>query len=281
MINTTKDRWSALSLKDRADLIKLYTNNGITNIKDIRKHYNSFATGGPTEELEPSVIVDNSSLREEAKSARDWVIDYYKSEGYKQRAKKAGLSARYPLVKSFGIFPKKKLEFLENESIDNSYNQVFPVIGLQESEDSWTGDITNDVGFVTAHEFAHYNKLYNKKAKYQSDAYLSPFYGNDYKKVPGEYMNALGVNYDSNAHDSEMSESYSDLVGLRYLLDKYGIYNSKDPNTKFKYEDYKKIKSDPKFKNNRFLKLHDEQQVIKAINDVAFLENTENFDNLS
>lgn len=51
MINTTKDRWSALSMQQRADLIKLYTYNGITNIKDIRKHYNSFATGGPTEEI--------------------------------------------------------------------------------------------------------------------------------------------------------------------------------------------------------------------------------------
>ena len=50
MINTTKDRWSALSMQQRADLIKLYTSNGITNIKDIRKHYNSFATGGPTKE---------------------------------------------------------------------------------------------------------------------------------------------------------------------------------------------------------------------------------------
>lgn len=45
-----KDRWSALSLKDRADLIKLYVDNGITNIGDIREHYNSFETGGPAEE---------------------------------------------------------------------------------------------------------------------------------------------------------------------------------------------------------------------------------------
>lgn len=45
----SKDRWSALSMQQRADLIKLYTNNGITNINDIRKHYNSFDDGGPTE----------------------------------------------------------------------------------------------------------------------------------------------------------------------------------------------------------------------------------------
>ena len=43
------DRWSALSMQDRADLIKLYVNSGITNIGDIRNHYNSFETGGNTE----------------------------------------------------------------------------------------------------------------------------------------------------------------------------------------------------------------------------------------
>ena len=37
-------------MQQRADLIKLYVDGGIANIKEIRKHYNSFATGGPVEE---------------------------------------------------------------------------------------------------------------------------------------------------------------------------------------------------------------------------------------
>lgn len=41
-----KDKWSALSMTERADLIKLYVSNGITNINNIRKHYNSFGNGG-------------------------------------------------------------------------------------------------------------------------------------------------------------------------------------------------------------------------------------------
>lgn len=44
-----KDKWSALSMKERADLIKLYVSNGITSINDIKKDYNSFAPGGPIE----------------------------------------------------------------------------------------------------------------------------------------------------------------------------------------------------------------------------------------
>ena len=63
-----KDRWSQLSMQQRADLIKLYTSNGITNIKDIRKHYNSFHDGGPfnlslpvslSTEFKPVEVPDN------------------------------------------------------------------------------------------------------------------------------------------------------------------------------------------------------------------------------
>ena len=44
-----KDRWSALSLKDRADLMNMYITNGISDLKEMKKHYNSFAPGGPIE----------------------------------------------------------------------------------------------------------------------------------------------------------------------------------------------------------------------------------------
>jgi hypothetical protein len=53
------DRWSALSMKERADLIKLYVSNGIVSLNDIKKSYNSFTT--PKEE-KPSSI--NQSLQE-------------------------------------------------------------------------------------------------------------------------------------------------------------------------------------------------------------------------
>ena len=45
-----KDRWSALSMQQRADLIKLYVGNGVTSLNDIKKDYNSFAAGGPVGE---------------------------------------------------------------------------------------------------------------------------------------------------------------------------------------------------------------------------------------
>ena len=58
-----KDRWSVLSMNGRADLIKMYIESGITDLKEIKKHYNSFGDGGNTESLyyddtyiEPAVV---------------------------------------------------------------------------------------------------------------------------------------------------------------------------------------------------------------------------------
>lgn len=242
-----------------------------------RKHHNSFGGGGDTEnnqpviseELDPSVVVDYSNLKQEAKDARDWVLDYYKSEGYKNRAREAGLTARFPLERHLGIFPKKKLRFEEDWSVDSSYNWLYPVIGLQESENPFTNNHADEVGFTTAHEFAHDSKLFNTPAKSYEDTYRSPYYNNSYKKLPKEYIGALEVRQLVDPHDMEFSESYSDLIGLRYLLDKYNIFDSKDSNSVFDSEMYNNLIQDERFKNNRFLKLHEEKQVIDAINNVA------------
>lgn len=44
-MGNNKHDWSALSLKDKADLFKIYINNGINDLNTIVKHYNAF--GGP------------------------------------------------------------------------------------------------------------------------------------------------------------------------------------------------------------------------------------------
>ena len=57
-------------MQQRADLIKLYTSNGITNIRDIRNHYNSFATGGPIKvdeygypaDITPAVVTQDAEF---------------------------------------------------------------------------------------------------------------------------------------------------------------------------------------------------------------------------
>lgn len=39
-------KWDSLSIKDKADLMKLYVKNGINNLEEIRSHYNKFKDGG-------------------------------------------------------------------------------------------------------------------------------------------------------------------------------------------------------------------------------------------
>lgn len=61
-----KDRWSALSMQERADLIKLCVSNGITNIGNIRKYYNSFDGGGPVGEGQKTYNHPKYNHKEEA-----------------------------------------------------------------------------------------------------------------------------------------------------------------------------------------------------------------------
>lgn len=64
-MSNKNDRWSALSLKDRADLMNMYITNGVSDLKEMKKHYNSFGDGGDTEspvnggELEAAVVKPN------------------------------------------------------------------------------------------------------------------------------------------------------------------------------------------------------------------------------
>lgn len=358
-MNTIKDRWSALSIQQRADLIKLYTDNGITDIKVMRKDYNgipyrdfntseydyfnahpsnaptkegehwtsrnpktgqllkredhptfdlmiekekqagykiirgyngklysipneptnhvedynSFATGGPTEELEPSIVEDYTKAIEEGEQAIQFVKDYYKSDAYKQRAKAAGLPTRNPLR-------NRKYKFRDDLTTNESFTRLRTNVGLQPSENAFY-EYYDDIGNVAAHEYTHWNKFYNKRPLARPErSFSSPYYGNDYSRVYG-FMPILEVINPINNHDAEMSESYSDLMGLRYLMQKHGIFNSMDPNAKFNEANYKFLLKDERYKNDRFLKYHTKDQVIKAINDVAFLNNDINFENLS
>lgn len=44
------NNWNDLSLKEKADIMKVAIGNGIYNLSDIRKAYNEYAEGGPTDE---------------------------------------------------------------------------------------------------------------------------------------------------------------------------------------------------------------------------------------
>ena len=67
MAKNTTTRWDALSMRDRASLIKLYSQSGIKKLDDMRAHYNRFDTGGDTDgylwynpqfDATPTVVLD-------------------------------------------------------------------------------------------------------------------------------------------------------------------------------------------------------------------------------
>ena len=47
-----KDAWDNLSIKEKAEMMKVAIRNGITNLGDIKAKYNEFAEGGDTEPLD-------------------------------------------------------------------------------------------------------------------------------------------------------------------------------------------------------------------------------------
>lgn len=55
-------RWDELSMSGKSDLIKLYIKNGIYNLEDIKKDYNSYGDGGSTKK-EESNILNNVMLK--------------------------------------------------------------------------------------------------------------------------------------------------------------------------------------------------------------------------
>lgn len=82
------NKWDSLSIKDKADLMKLYIKNGISNLEEIRSHYNKFVTGGYTEGNEEQ-NKELDIIEKEVKERNDFakkVADYYKTDTTRQKA---------------------------------------------------------------------------------------------------------------------------------------------------------------------------------------------------
>ena len=81
---SNRDKWSQLSMQQRADLIKLYVESGIANINDIRKHYNSFDNGGYTHPVEVQQGLQNGTIK--AIQKEDGTYAYIRQEAPIQEA---------------------------------------------------------------------------------------------------------------------------------------------------------------------------------------------------
>lgn len=51
-------RWEELSMSDRSNLMKTYLQDGVTQLSDMRDHYNKFADGGEVDNVHSTQAQD-------------------------------------------------------------------------------------------------------------------------------------------------------------------------------------------------------------------------------
>jgi hypothetical protein len=210
-------------------------------------------------------------------NAEAFTRSYFASEAYKNRLKKQGLDYEDFPLSSVSLDPKMYVGLSANGAFGISVGTK-PMEETREDLVKYgvpTGtahdliDLDAYPSFVVAHELAHDNPLYNTRGHFDEVPEDSRYYGNDYTKIPQETKNILiGTGY-KDEHDAELSENYSDLVGTRALLFDTGIFDSRDSNAVFNQEMLDAYKKTEEGKSDRFLQYHTDEQIIKAINDIA------------
>lgn len=85
MNTTQKNNWNALSMKEKAAMMKVAVQNGIYNLDDIRQAYNEYAEGGPLVELANKY--EDGGPTDESNNIIDWIIG---EEGFNTKPEDIG-----------------------------------------------------------------------------------------------------------------------------------------------------------------------------------------------
>lgn len=177
-----KDRWSALSMTERADLIKLYVDSGITSLDIIKKDYNSFAPGGPIETDEYGYPADITPAVVEADYPREnevWKRADASTADIIQRLKQGSSRATIPDHENPRMVATHKMMSAGNYVVGNVQNingQLFdftdPKHGFKNSDraaidsaikrgDYVEFDTEGDARYFAEHYKKHYNSFGN------------------------------------------------------------------------------------------------------------------------
>ena len=116
-----------------------------------------------------------------------------------------------------------------------------------------------------AHEIAHGRNLYNKRTlDKHSD---SEYYGNDYSYIKNRHKKWLEPENPRDEHDAELSEQYSDLMGLRRSMYDAGIVDG--TKRRYRNRDIDRFRETELGKNNRYLEYHSNRRNIRrALNRI-------------
>lgn len=228
-----KDRWSALSMSDRADLIKLYVSNGITSLDAIKKDYNSFDTGGPIEtdeygypaDITPAVVTQDSEFNKFLMTLPDNQRltpeeDYHTYLSWKLNGK----------PKTFQEAVDNDLMYSWDES-DNSYHGHS--VAYDESTDTYYGlkplhHSTASLDYDTWYQKGIHTLPGGKQVPLEGEDrkewedfrknYNLVFEGNDYKYVPRKSYNSFGDGGDTNSNNNSGSISPERKLTLEEFL---------------------------------------------------------------
>lgn len=271
----------------------------------IRKELSKFKDGkestlpkyrlGTEDDLDEEVYKDDIAAQQGYDEAKKFIENYSKSQGFKQRFlagkwKEGFRNSKYdPAVNGQYIwdFTPRRLQIKPKPirgNKDTEYNydtreiEYTPLRIPKEKYDE-----------VFSHEFGHaldsaiHRYLYNNIGK--SINFTNRDVWNSYSRsIPILRQNKLYQNiikqkkpqnerfvdrfapYEYN-HDAMPEENYADLIQMRYLSNKYGIFDSLKPNIKFTKEHlnkYKKLNVPTRFLHN-----FSDDQIIWMMNNVA------------
>lgn len=211
------------------------------------------------------------------KEGLQFASDYFQSEGFLRRNKDMGIK--------YGGFGTKSIVPRSNQvTYSPGWNNADANLkfGLK------TGWYNNNLSESATHEAFHWNPLYNSRDYSRKLSFESPYYGQDYSIVPKEIKQILtperikleernkkGLG-DLN-HDFEINESYSDLGALRQQLQKSGVFDSfkkDDIFTQKMLNQFRELYRKERTPTERFLNLHTDDQIIRAVNEIAANNNS-------
>lgn len=248
----------------------------------------------------PNSGIDYRQKLDYVKQPFDFVKRYYNSEGFKQRfhdnfpiAFREYYDSIYDEYNKLSEPPyllraiKQPLElkgFIStskrlNENAEYNSGSKYITIGDHENKKEYDGVIAHELGHaldfsIKVNRGKNYfnGYFYDYPIRYshiwpvfrKSKSYLN-FRNKEH--IDNDSWNRYPNLYYELEHDGQPGESYADLMRLRYLLDKYHIYDSTKKNNPFKQEHLDKIrKKEPKL---RIFENFDEDDIIKMMNTVA------------
>lgn len=216
------------------------------------------------------------AYQQAAQEGLDYTDKYYQSEGFKRRAAAQNFTGE-PRLANPKLDPKKNIANSTATSIglvsSTLMNARAKSVGL-DAPYQHVPRYTDNPLTTAAHEAGHIKSPYERTI-INEDGSMSqtvmPQYFQDILKT-GKVIKDQNIE-----HDSQIRERYSDLIGTRANLYKLGIFDSTDPNAVFTPQMYQEYKNKVGKMGDRFLEMFNQDNFIKAINDIAMndVQNTE------